>query len=60
MRKDYRIKPKVIFEIDNRSKIFCILPTIIFQPWKYRYIGGVVVDITWLNLHIGIGIWENK
>lgn len=60
MRKDYRIKPKVIFDIDNLSKIFFLLPTIIFQPWEYRYNGSVVVDITWLNLHIGIGIWERK
>lgn len=59
-RKEYIIKPKVFFEADTAYYIFSILPTVIVQPWIYRYKGSVIIDITWLNLHIGIGEWTKN
>ena len=46
------------FKVDKRYKIYCFLPTLIWEPRKYRYNGQFVFDITWLNFHIGIGLWE--
>lgn len=58
MRSDYRIKKKIFFEFD--CELIFLLPTIMFQPWKYRYLGTSVVTISWLGMNIGIGIWEKK
>ena len=51
-------KFNIQFDIDKRNKIFCLLPTIIWQPKKYRYYGSCIIDITWLIFHITIGTWE--
>ena len=58
MKKSGKIKPKIVFDIDKTTKIFFLLPTIVVQPWKYRYYNTFVLDICWLNFHIGIGVWE--
>lgn len=57
-RKDYKIKPTIRLLIDRRDYIISFLPTIVWQPWIYRYpeTDGVV-DIWWLNIHILIGKW---
>jgi hypothetical protein len=60
MRKEYRIRPKVVFEVDKRDFLFFFLPTIIWQPWKYRWNGCAVVCFHWLNFAIGFGIWEKR
>ena len=57
-RKEYRIKPIVKFYVDNN--IFSFIPTVVWQPWIYRYINSSVVDIWWLHFHILIGTWEYK
>lgn len=59
-RKDYVIKPKVIFEIDDSHYFFYLIPTIGFMPWIYRWPGTSVLEIMWLNMHICFGIWEAK
>jgi hypothetical protein len=59
-RKDYYIEPKVVFWVDDSNFSFFVLPTIVFVPWIYRYKGVCCCEIMWLNLHIGIGIWQSK
>lgn len=60
MRKEYRIKPKIAFEIDNRNYLFFFLPTIIWMPWKYRYNRSFVVCFHWFNFVVGFGFWERR
>ena len=57
-RKNYYIEPKVKFIVDEAY--WSLLPTIFYEPWGYRYIGTIVIDIHWLIFHIGIGIWRMK
>lgn len=57
-RKKYHIKPKVEFEIID--SLFFLLPTIIWQPWKYRYNNSYVVCLHWLVFAVGIGLWERR
>ena len=59
-RKEYRIKPKIGFEIDERYKMFFFIPTIIWQPWKYRWDNSFVISVHWLIFAIGVGRWERK
>lgn len=59
-RKKYRIKPHIGFAVDRDGYIFSLLPTVLVQPWMYRYPGHCIVDITWLHFHICIGVWENR
>lgn len=59
-RKQWRIKPKIEFGVDRRNYLCVIVPTIITQPWPYRSPGQTVVEIMWLNFHIGFGEWTNK
>ena len=58
-RKQYRIKPTIRFLVDKDDYYFSFLPTVLWQPWVYRYpnIDGIV-DIWWLHFHILIGKWE--
>lgn len=60
MRKEYRIKPKIGFEIDNQSYVFFFLPTVVWQPWKYRYNNTYVVNLHWLCFDVGFGVWERR
>ena len=60
LRKEYRIKPKIGFEIDKRTYLFMFLPTIIWQPWKYRFNNTYVICLYWLNFAIGFGLWERR
>lgn len=58
-RKGYRIKPVIKFMVETDDYLFSFFPTIVWQPWRYRFLGLYgVVDIWWLNLHIAIGKWE--
>lgn len=59
MRKDYRLKMTIRFDVDTYDYYFAFLPTVLFLPWVYRtrYRDGVI-DIWWLNMHILIGRWE--
>lgn len=59
-RKEYHIKPKITFRVDTHDYPFFLLPTILVQPWIYRYPGSYVIDIYWLNFFIGIGKFEPK
>ena len=59
-RKNYRIKPRICFEFDDTYYVFALIPTIVTQPWMYRLPGVSIIDITWLNFHVGIGEWERK
>lgn len=59
-RKEYRIKPKFVFEIDTTNRIFFFLPTILWQPWKYRYNDSYVICFCWLIFNVGFGIWERR
>jgi len=59
-RREYHIKPKFVFEIDTTSRLFFFLPTIYWQPWKYRYNGCCVICFCWLIFSFGFGIWERR
>ena len=56
-RKEYKIDWKIVFEFDTRDYIFFLLPTIMFQPWPFRWRGVAVISICWFNMNLGIGIW---
>ena len=57
-RKEYKIKPMFKFVVDTEHYDISILPTIFWQPWRYRdpYI-GCIIEIWWLNFHILMGEW---
>jgi hypothetical protein len=58
-RPEYRVKPTIKFYIDTDHYAFAFLPTVLWEPWVYRYPGlDGVVDIWWFNMHILIGTWE--
>ena len=58
-RKKYRIKPSIRFIRDKEDYCFSFLPTIIWQPWIYRYPDSDdVIHIWWLHFHITIGTWK--
>ena len=59
-RKNYYIKPKITFEVDEHHYHFLLLPTISFVPWPYRYNRMACWEISWLNMHICIGEWRTK
>ena len=55
MRKDYKTKPYIEFYADKQY-YFALLPTILYEPWVYRYPNSTgVIDIWWLHFHILIG-----
>jgi hypothetical protein len=59
-RKEYRIKPTIRFCIDKEDYYFAFLPTILWQPWVYRYPNcDGIINIWWLHFHILIGKWEH-
>jgi hypothetical protein len=57
-RNSRRIRPMFNITIDDSFYAFSFLPTIIWQPWMFRYNNSCIIDITWLNIHISIGKWE--
>ena len=57
-RKDYCIKPSI--KCGFEKDIVSLFPTIIFQPWQYRYINSCIVEFWWITFYVCIGIWENK
>ena len=57
VRKEYKIKPIIKFTVDKSHYLFSFLPTVMWQPWIYRYLHTYVVDIQWLHFHIVIGEW---
>ena len=57
-RKDYYIKPQIDFEADTVDYAFYLIPTIVVQPWPYRYRNTYVVSIIWLNFAVGFGMWK--
>lgn len=59
-RKLYRIKPEIKFHVDDSYYAFALIPTIVIQPWTYRYPKTYVIEIRWLIFTIGIGLWERK
>lgn len=60
MRKEYRIRAKVGFEIDKLDYVFFLLPTIVWQPWKHRYNNTYVVCLRWLIFTVAFGVWERR
>lgn len=58
MRSDYEIEKIIRFEFE--PELICLLPTVFFQPWKYRYLNTVVVCFSWLGFNIGFGVWRLK
>jgi len=60
-RKEYKIKPCIVFKVDREDYYFSFLPTVLYMPWIYRYPNSIgVIDIWWLNFHICIGEWIRK
>ena len=59
-RKRYILKPKIEFRIDKHDYLFVFLPTIMFVPWFSRFPNSYAFEIMWLNINIGIGLWENN
>ena len=56
-RKMYKIAPSACFEFDDRDYMFAIFPTVYIQPQTFRPVNTYVVEIHWLNIHIGLGLW---
>ena len=59
-RKEYFIKWDVTFNVDNSYYLFALLPTILWEPWSFRYPESPIISIMWLNCTIAIGTWKNK
>lgn len=59
-RKDYRIKPCFNCKRETKRYLFYLLPTVLVQPWIYRYPNTYVVSVCWLNFKMGFGLWERK
>lgn len=59
-RKDHYIKWDVHCFVDDRDYCFSLIPTVLYEPWPFRYNGFCVIDIWWFNWHITIGTWKNK
>ena len=57
-RKDYKIKWEI--NLGFEPSICSLLPTIVVQPWIYRYVDVGLIDITWLFWHLSIGTWKRK
>ena len=60
MRKEYHIRAKIGFEVDKESYVFFLLPTIVWQPWKYRFSKTYAVELHWLIFTVGFGLWERR
>lgn len=60
MRADWRIKPYTKLIIDKDDYLFSFIPTIVWQPWRYRYSNTCVIDIHWLIFHLCFGLWEQR
>ena len=59
-RENYKIEFAIKFIIDNTDYCMSFIPTILWQPWIYRYPNEVgIIDIWWFNFHISIGKWVN-
>jgi hypothetical protein len=59
VKNSWKIRPKIEFEYDKRDYLFVFLPTIMWQPSRYRYNGSCVVSFYWLLFRVGFGIWES-
>ena len=59
-RKQYIVKPKIEIRIDRYDYLFALLPSIMFVPWFSRFPNSYAVVIMWLNINIGIGLWERN
>lgn len=59
--KKYRHDYKIIWNFhaftDYTDYLFCLLPTIYWQPWPCRITNTCVFEIHWLNLHICLFKW---
>lgn len=56
----FYVKPCIKFETDKTNWLISLIPTIMFQPSKYRYANSWIIDIYWLIFHITIGEWKPK
>jgi hypothetical protein len=59
-RKNYVIDWNVTFNVDDHYYLFAFLPTILWEPWPFRYPNSPIISIMWLNCTIAIGTWKNK
>lgn len=57
-RKDYQLKCRIKFGCEK--DFFFALPTVIYIPWKYRYIGVAAIELRWLFFYACYGDWQNK
>lgn len=60
IRKNYRIRLKIKFFVDNNNYTFALLPTIIFVPWPFRELGMPILEIAWLNFGVRLGEWDSR
>jgi hypothetical protein len=47
-------------EFGKVKDFYFLLPTILWQPRKYRYNGCYVITIQWLGFYIGIGTHKHN
>lgn len=59
-RKNYRIRFRVKFCVDDNDYIFALLPTITFVPWPFRALGMPIIEIVWLNFGVRLGEWDTR
>ena len=61
-RKEFHMKPSIRIAVDDNHYTFSFLPTVVYEPWIYRYpnLQEPLLDIWWLNIHILIGTWKKR
>lgn len=57
-RREYRIKPEIRSFIE-RDWIY-LLPTILYVPWRRRFVGCHCMEFHWLVFVVSVGRWEVK
>lgn len=56
-RNDYKIIWNFYAFVDHTDYLFCLLPTIYWQPWPFRQRDISVLEIQWLHMHVCLFKW---
>lgn len=56
-RNDYKIVWNFFAYTDYTNYLFCLLPTIYWQPWPFRQMDTSVLELHWLNWHVCLFKW---
>ena len=56
----YRIRKRFRVKLDRDSRVFSIIPTVDFHLWSEQKPGTFAFVFRWLNIRIGMGVWEKR